>query len=148
MKRSLRCTGRRTAVTLIEVVVALVLLATLVTGMVTAYSAHYRQALLASRRQDAIQAADRLLAQWYASADPQVPRSSFGILPGASTYVWRTEIVHRSVIESLPVEVVRLRVFSSSAVTPSGQLKTTELRDAPAPLAQVDVILPVPENRL
>jgi len=133
LKRSCNVNNRR-GITLIEVVVSLVLLATLVAGMVLAYSAHHRQALLATKRQAAVKAADQLLTRWYAGNEPQVPRNGSGLVLGSTVLVWRTGIVHRSVIESLPVEVIRLQVFSENA------------SKSPSPLAQVDVILPVPKR--
>lgn len=149
-RKSDRCTGRR-AITLIEVVVALVLLASLVAGMVTAYSAHFRQASLAARRQEAIEAADQLLSQWYASSDPQVPRNSQGVLTGPVGFVWQTEIVHQNFVESVPVEVVRLRVYSAATlvrVERSANDPNAGASSSTKPLAQVDVVLPVPANRL
>ena len=138
---------------MIEVVVSLALLASLVAGMVVAYSAHHRQALLATRRHDAIEAADQLLMNWYASGDPQVPRNSHGIVPGSSGLIWRTEVVHQNVIETLPVEIVRLQIFPASPLnrnrlSTNGQFKRDELARVPQPLSQVDVILPIPQGRL
>ena len=121
--------SRRNAVTLVEVVVALVLLATLVAGMVVAYSAHHRQALVAVRRNHAIQAADQLLDKWYSGSQENVPRNSFGAVAPDSPMAWRTQVVHQNLIETLPVEVVRLQVYANSSFE--------------TPLAQVDVLLPV-----
>lgn len=109
--------------------------------MVVAYSSHHRQALLAIRRQNAIQAADELLAEWYSSDEPTVPRNSFGAMPGSADFVWRTNIVHQNMIETLPVEVVRLQVFRAA------ELDASHPTDAAKPLAQVDVMLPIPESR-
>ena len=120
---------------------SLVLLATLVAGMVVAYSAHHRQALLAIHRQKAARAADEQLAIWYSSDEPNVPRNGFGPLPGPSGFVWQTNVVHQNMIESLPVEVVRLQVFRADDVDASDPNGT------PNPLAQVDVMLPIPESR-
>lgn len=134
----------RRALTLIEVVVALVLLASLLVGMVTAYSAHHRQGIRAHRKRHAAAAADKLLTQWFLDANPNVPRSGQGLLPGPSPLIWRTEIVHRNVIETLPVEIVRLQIFSETALF-RGQ---SGAENTPSPLAQVDVMLPVPVNPL
>ncbi len=134
-------------ITLIEVVVSLVLLASLVSGMVVAYSAHHRQALHASQRQLAIAAADRLLAQWYATGEPTVPRSGFGEVDGQPGIVWQTQVIHQNLIETLPVEVVRLQLFSSSTFSKNATEAVGETRPT-KPLAQVDVILPIAKNRL
>jgi len=140
LKQFLLHKNDRHALTLIEVVVALVLLASLVVGMVTAYSAHHRQGVLAHRKRRATAAADKLLTQWYLGGDAKVPRGGSGVLPGPTPLVWRTEIVHRNVIETLPVEVVRLQIFSEAVLA----RRPDSVADAPTPLAQVDVILPIP----
>lgn len=136
MKRSYDV--NRNGVTLVEVVASLVLLATLVTSMLLAYSAHHRQALLAIRKQKAIEVADEMLATWYASTEPTVPRNGSGTVLGSDGLVWRTSVVHQNVVETLPVEVVRLQVLRAEGGARAGS----------SPLAQVDVVVPIPESRL
>jgi hypothetical protein len=116
--------------TLIEVLASLVMLATLLAGLLTAYGAHQRQLRRAEQRLAAIQAADELLAGWYGPRE-RVPRNANGLLPGTPPWRWRTRAVQRSFVEVLPVEVVRLELFPAMA-----SMAETE------PAAQVDLLLP------
>ena len=130
-----RYRNRRSALTLVEVSVALVLLAGLMVGMITAYGAHLRQMKLANERLAAIEVADQLLAQWYRGSEVRMPRVGQGMLPGAPSYVWQTRPINRSYVETLPVEIVRLKIFSAQAIA----------KNVP-PLAQVDVLMEVKER--
>lgn len=122
------------ALTLVEVVVALVLLSSLLVAMVTGYGAHVRQMRLAHERLAAIDVADQLLAQWYRGSEVRVPRQGQGLFRGPTNYVWQTMPVHRNFIETLPIEVVRLQIFPEEALA--------KRRES---LVQVDVLLNVKE---
>lgn len=129
------------AMTLVEVVVALVLLASLVVGMVTAYAAHQKQGLRALEKVRAVEVADGLLTQWYQDGDASFPRDGAGIVPGADAFVWQTQTTVRNQIETMPVEIVRLQIFPQSA-----RIDSARADDLPQPLAQVDLLLP-PDTR-
>ena len=127
--------GSRAALTLVEVVVALVLSASLLVGMIAAFGMHYRQIRRAEQRLQAIAAVEQLLAQWYEGSHSKVPRLGEGLLNGKSTYFWRTVPIERTFIETLPVEVIRLQVFSERTLV-----------DRAEPVVQLDVLLPVKET--
>ena len=135
---SYRRSSDRVAFTLIEVVAALALLAALLTSMVLAFSAHHRQSKLATQRQAAVVIADELLAKWFASSDPRIPRNGAGTLHASAPWSWRTQIVNQTNIDSLPVQIVRLEVFPQ----PVGDWAPV------GALAQVDVLLPVPQDQI
>lgn len=116
--------------TLVEVMAALVMLGTLLAGVLAAYGAHQRQLRRADQRLAAAEAADELLSRWYGPRE-RVPRNAAGMLPGTPGWRWRTATVSRSLVETLPVEVVRLSLF---ATTTAG---------AAEPAAQVDLLLPI-----
>lgn len=137
MKRLSPCSGSRSALTLVEVVVAIVLLASLLVGMITAYGTHHRQIRKAARKREAVAAADQLLSTWYAGSQPKVPRSGQGLLRGQSDYLWRTAPLQRTTIELLPVEIIRLQVFPAQGLT-----------DKTIPLAQVDLLIEADELNL
>src|SRR3954453_12241352 len=82
-----RC-RRRPAMTLVEVVGALGLLATLLVALLLARVRYTHQAALAERRLQAVAAAEALLATWH--QDPRsLPRAGGGMLAGEGQRSWR-----------------------------------------------------------
>lgn len=83
---------RRKAFSLMEVVVALMLMATLLTSIILAIGRHRRQGKLAEDRRLAIRIADQLLATWHESKHG-IPYMSSGPIPEHRGWIWRTNVV-------------------------------------------------------
>lgn len=122
---------RPKGLTLLEVVVSLVLLATLLVGSLMAHGRHVRQVKRAKLRLEAVQGADRLLTEWFREVE-RVPKSSRGPIAGSPALAWRTESIPDVNTEPLAVEVVRLTVTAMDA------------GPADPPLTHVDVLVPRP----
>ena len=135
LRESCRCSVNRVALSLVEVVLALLLLASLLVGMITASGLHHQQIRRAELRLQAVAAAEQLLAEWYDGPRTKVPRRERGLLRGQSEFLWQTVPTQRTFIETLPVEIVRLQVFSGNAV-----IQETE------PLVQLDLLIPIREE--
>lgn len=93
---SLRPIDRRPArhgMTLVEIVAALTLAATLLVSVLTAYGRSVRQGRLAERRLTAIRVADRLMAEWFRpGGTPPLPgpgETTSGDVIGQSGWTWR-----------------------------------------------------------
>lgn len=99
---------RHRAVTLIEVVLGLVILAVLVSSVTLARSRFLLQAADARSKQAAVQAADRLIASWLASETDQIPPRAQGILEENLT--WRTTPINDPAAKQLNCMIVRLQV--------------------------------------
>lgn len=112
---SLPCnpTRRRGAFTLIEVVLGLVLMATLLVGILLAIGRHQHIHRLSAERNAAAELADNLLTDWFAS--PQgVPLSGYGTLPSMPRWSWRTSVVANRTVVGRVFPVVELEIFSST----------------------------------
>ena len=112
--RQLHCRYRPTAFTLLEVVVGIVLLASLVSGVVVAMGAHHRKIRFARQKASAVHLTDELLSRWDQSQDG-IPLSQVGNLVADGSMVWRTDVVQRRELCGVPVHVVRLNVFGKSS---------------------------------
>ncbi len=125
---------RAAAMTLIEVVVGMAILGMILASLVVARSRYLHQWSLAGRKQQAVAAADALLADWW--KDPsQLPRNSSGVFR-SDGMLWRTHVMNNRQANALDVQAVRLEVFEQK----SGAAQV------PMPLATVDIILnPVTE---
>ena len=123
--------------TLVEVVIGLVLLATLVGGVLVAFGRHQRQVRLAEQRLQAARAADDLLATFYQGGKRRLVAPSQGILQSAEgSLIWRTSIARQALVDDLPVHVVRLELFAESE-SRAGQ-----------PLVQVELLQPNEEAEI
>lgn len=80
------------AFSLIEVVVALVLMATLLTTIIMAIGRHRRLGKLAEDRREAVRIADQLLLSWNGSRNG-IPYMSSGAIPEHRGWFWRTRVV-------------------------------------------------------
>lgn len=126
--------GHRPGMTLVEVVVGLMLLASLGVGTLLACGAHQRQLQRASERMEAVEIADQLLASWYASGQ-RLPRAATGQIQLVSDrWIWQTRVIRQARVESLPVEVVRLEL---SRLTSTGARRH---------VSSVDLLAPVPQQ--
>lgn len=142
---SQHCRGRDRGLTLIEVLAGLALLAALLMTILTARSRAALQWSRANERIRAVEAADRLLSEWW--QDPKsFPRAGEGVVAGVDGFRWRTRIVRNRVAERLSTEVVRLevgRITPGGAGGDAGSGRPTPAASA-APIA-VEVVLPVEE---
>jgi hypothetical protein len=125
----------RRATTLVEVLLGLVLLATLLVSVLGARAGAARQTVLARAREDATRAADRLLTRWW--ADPATfPRGATGVVPDAPEFSWRTSVTDNPSAQDLGAAVVRLEITD-----------TRPQADAPDVLVAIEVLLPEKEPR-
>lgn len=98
------------AMTLVEVVAGLALLASLLVAVLLAKSAYARQSARAVRRIQAVAAADALLSAWH--REPGVlPADGSGVVPGDGQFAWRTRVVPNADAEMMGARVVRLEVL-------------------------------------
>lgn len=106
----------RNAVTLIEIVVGLVLLAMVLTSAVLAQKSH-RQSVDGARRVEWVtEAADQILRQ-LENRRGGFPRRTRGRFDGLPGYVWTTTPIRREVVAGVAIEVVRWNAFG-----PDGRL--------------------------
>lgn len=84
------CSSRR-AITLIEVLAGITLMATLFTMMVVAAGRHTARIADAQRELQALEALDQLLAEWY-SSDNALPTDDEGPLINHADWVWRKSV--------------------------------------------------------
>src|SRR5438105_940290 len=97
------------AMTLIEVLAGLALLAALLAGIVSVKARATRQWVRADQRLRAIAAADALLGTWW--QDPRTfPRAGAGVAPGGGQWRWQTRVVANPNVEALGAQDVRLQV--------------------------------------
>lgn len=122
--------------TLVEVVAGMTLLASLATGMLLAYGAHQKQLRRAEQRIDAVDVADRLLGQWYAS-DVVIPRNRHGrIIANQEPWIWRTRTIEAASVGTTPVERIRVEIYRE---------RNQQDRQ---PLAVVELFAPIEEPSL
>jgi len=130
-------TGSRAAgLTLIEVVAAIAILGTVLVGIVVAQSRHTHQVARARQQQAAVEAADRLIADWW-SSEAGVPIDGEGVISPAGGLRWTTRPVANRPIERLDARVVRVELWP---VEEAVQAPFTP----PEPLVRVDLVLPRP----
>lgn len=103
---------RRRAVTLIEVIVGLVLLAVLVSSITMARSRFLHQSAEARAKSAAVEAADRLIASWLAPETDRIPIRGQGTLD--ENLAWRTLPVQEAGAQQLGCVVVRLELYRGS----------------------------------
>ena len=121
---------RRRGLTLIEVVAALALMATLLVAVLTIKAGLTRRRAAADRQLRAAAAADGLLTAWW--GDPEsFPVNRSGPVPADPALAWSTRPLPNPAAARLGGRVVRL-----------------DVRDAAAVVVSVDVLLPPsPEGR-
>ncbi len=111
--------------TLLEVIVALVLMGGVVVSTLLAFSTHRRQLALATERIEATRLADTLLSQLRGRRGG-IPLERFGEVPGKPGWFWQTRSVGRAVLADVPMRVIRFEI---------------RRRDAPrSPLVRVDFV--------
>ncbi|MEQ1824850.1 MAG: type II secretion system protein [Pirellula sp.] len=102
-------TNRR-AFTLIEVVVGIVLMASLVATTMVALASHQRTILLAKQRQQANRVAETLLTNWY-ELNGDIPTRAQGVVDAQAEWHWQTQPIGSTTLCGLTVNIVRLDVF-------------------------------------
>ena len=96
--------------TLVEVVVGLMLLATLLVAILAAFGRHVRQVRHGQIRLEAARAADALLAEWFAEGG-NLPREDEGVMPDNARFLWRITPVEDNVDETFDMGTIRFEVF-------------------------------------
>ena len=122
-------TGVRRAMTLIEVVAGLALLATVLSGIVAIKTRCLRQMHRTEQRREAIRCADELLSAWWTDT-ATFPYRSSGPVPGHPQLQWRTRPISNLQAQSLGGQVIRLEIADFSASSSA------------EPLISVEVLLP------
>jgi prepilin-type N-terminal cleavage/methylation domain-containing protein len=116
--------------TLLEVVVALTLMASVLVGSLLSFSAHQKQRRLADAKIAAVAIADDLLNQ-FSGIREGIPVPSRGAVAARTNWFWRTSVVGMTAPAQVPLRVIRLEIVE---VTVAGLLQ---------PLATVDVVEPI-----
>jgi len=106
-----RCRRKR-ALTLVEVIVGLVLMATLLASSLLAFGAHRRQRRTADNKLVAVAMADDLLNQLINTREG-IPPSAQGALAGRPNWYWQTRVVGVTQPAGVQLQVVRLQIFSA-----------------------------------
>src|SRR5690348_1878673 len=111
------CSRRsRAAMTLVEVLAGLALLASLLVGLLVARAGYLRQSAIADRRLRAVAAADALLTRWH--LDPMtLVRSGSGTTDN-DAFAWRTSPVNNAAVDAMKANVVRLEVLDARGIGP------------------------------
>jgi hypothetical protein len=115
-------------------VAATAILGTILVGVVLAKSRHVHQIERAHRKQDAVRAADELIAAWWASPDG-VPVGQSGAAPTDGSLTWETRGIQNGAIQGLGARVVRVEIRRSQSKEPAGDVAA----DA---IVIVDLVLP------
>ena len=100
---------RRVGFTLIEIVVAMVLLATLLSTGILAIGQTRRQMRLAEQRLDACVVADMVLDQLHTGRGG-IPTEGTGAIAGRNDWVWMTRVVGGGRPLGVDVQVVRFSI--------------------------------------
>jgi len=119
--------------TLIEVIASIALLASVLVGIVVAKSRHTHQLAQALRKQEAVRAADELIASWWLTQDG-VPVGNEGVVVGDERLHWRTQQLTGHELEKWGVRVVRVEFHDAAAQS------TADL--AGETLVTVDLVVP------
>jgi hypothetical protein len=115
---------RRSGLTLVEVVAGLALLATLLVAVLGTKARVTRQWAHANRKLEAVAAADRLLAAWWATP-ATFPRKNSGSVPGDAGLNWRTTPVGNDAVRPLGASVVRLEIVDERQPAAAGAVLAT-----------------------
>ncbi|MDM4015768.1 type IV pilus modification PilV family protein [Roseiconus lacunae] len=119
--------ARRNGLTLIEVVIALVLMASVLVGSILAFTTHRRQLSRAEKRVQATFLADQWI-ETFLSSNERIPVPGRGVLSETPNWYWKTSVAGQTVITNVPVRIVRLEIVDA-------------LQSGP-PLVQVDLVQP------
>lgn len=133
MKLCVRCSsirGDRRAMTLIEVVAGIALLGTVLATTVLAQARLLRQHQRALLKLQAVEAADRLLAQW-SMEGRTLPRQATGTLIPSPLVNWQTRPATDQVDGALSISVVEFTAIAATDPTGMPPLVRVELAVPP-----------------
>lgn len=105
---------RQAGFTLLEVVVACVLLATLVVSALLATSTQQQKLGRARDRLQASHIADNLLGRWHDSRDG-IPRQGAGVCPEATDFYWQTQVTSSASVLGSVYPVIRLKIYRTGS---------------------------------
>ncbi len=100
--------------TLIEVVMATALMSTVLVAMISVFQKHRSQLLQASRKIEAVQGMDLLLAGWFSDETKWPIFPTQGRLQEGSDLVWQARPVRQMRLGNQLVDVIILTVVSES----------------------------------
>ncbi|MEM1068735.1 MAG: hypothetical protein AAGG48_03265 [Planctomycetota bacterium] len=101
---------QRCALTLVEVVVGLVLMATVLVASLMALAAQRRQYRQANHQLIAVGIADEIMNQFQSDPDG-MPASGQGFIAGRTGWMWRTRVIGMTSPAGVAMPVIRLEVF-------------------------------------
>lgn len=119
--------NRARGFTLLEVIVALVLMGSVLAGSLLAYSSHRKQLSMATKRIEATRIADQMVQQLSAQTDG-IPVGARGLVSGKPNWFWQTEAVGFTELATVRLRVVRFQIF--------------ERRPAVTPLVTIEIVAP------
>lgn len=116
----------RAAFTLLEVVVGLLLMATVLVGSLLSFSAHRKQRRVAESKIVAVGLADEWLTRWSASPEG-IPSAGGGPIAGKPSWFWQTSIVGTAAPAGVPLRVIRFQIFEVTDERRQRPLTTVEV---------------------
>lgn len=119
----------RLAFTLVEVLLGMVLLASLAIVSMQGFRAHKLQLRFAEQRAIAIAELDRLLVGWE-NRPEGFPMAGFGIVGFERPWVWRASLIEQRTVFGRPMFVVRIGVFENDRLDATMLAKVDILRGA------------------
>ena len=126
--------------TLVEVAVGMLLLATLLVGILAAFRQHVHQVRHCRIRLEAAHTADALLTKWY-SQGGTLPNEEEGEVPGNTNFAWRLIPLEETVDETLCIGTTRFELYYRDPETDG----TTTKKDRDLfkkPLVSIDLVVP------
>ncbi len=109
-----RFTGTSKGFTLIEVVVGLVIMASILVASLMAHHRHQRQLATANAKQTAVAITDELLQQWLVRRSG-IPITGSGPILGKPTWFWQTRLVGVAAPAGIEVRIVRCQILERTA---------------------------------
>ena len=94
---------------LVEVVIGLVLMATVLASTLLAYTAHQRQRAMADAKLEAVVIADELL-EVFSNSREGIPAAGRGAIMGKPGWFWQSGIAGTASPAELPVRIIRFQV--------------------------------------
>ena len=127
----------RPAMTLVEVVAALVILGTILAALAVARGRFTRHWAEADRKLNVAKALDALILEWTDGPFATVPVNRQGRLPNTRTCIWRTRALRTADAAKLNAIIVRVEVFD----------RGDEEKSNGVPVVSLDLLVHLPPNR-
>ncbi len=127
---------------MIEVVAAIAIMGTLLSGMLLAKSRHTRQLALAQRQLVAVELLDNWLAERWVRPE-NLPVNEAGVVAGPDQLRWTTRLIPNEQLAPLSARVLRVEFHDNSDGGPHGHAAS---QGSSPPLVSVDLILPNPAS--